>query len=428
MWLLIVLALVDFGSSKSIEKCYGSYYDYPLLFTTYPLFKESIYYKPRGEARKLVVSDGQPIDKRFSIVHGYLRMKDLTEQDDEGVLLIGKTENVKLNIDDCQDPQSSEYGSLFSWRIPSGAEYLEFSKMTSSGYAKPQVIWNRTDASTGRGTVTRYHFEMYNLKQKDSGYYKFMSRKGELMKWKRLEVKEFYKYLEYMEGEDLELRFSVELPSLHSILFTHQGADYELTIERDYMDYRMELTQSYFSIRDLHYDDSGTYKFIDDDGFLAVHMELVVNYAQAPAWVYVVALVVIVLCIIFCCCCVKKCCCKRSSNKRNSPATEAAAPPVFHHNTTQPAQPVVPLLEREPRALPTDPPAYNAAVRNMNPPTSTQVAVPEGPGPTSTSLFSTSSDSDPKFEFKGMVFPSAPPLSSDSSIPDVYTSDKLNFL
>lgn len=427
MWLLIVLALVDFGSSYSIEKCYGSYYDLPLLYTP-PLFTESIYYKPRGEARKLVVSDGQTRDKRFSIVYGHLRMKDLTEQDDEGVLLFGKTDNVKLKIDDCQEPESSYYGFLFSWRVSSAAEYMEFSKMTSSGFAKPKVIWNRTDASIGWGTVTRDYFEISNLKQKHNGYYKFMSRKGGLIHWKRLEVKEFYKHLEYMAGEDLEMRFSVELPSLRRILFTHQGADYELTIERKYMDDRMELTQSYFYIRDLQYEDSGTYKFIDEDGFLAVHMELVVNEAQAPAWVYVVALVVIVLCVIFCCCCVKKCCCKKSSNKRNSPATEAPAPPVFYHNTTQPAQPLVPLLEREPRALTTDPPAYNAAVRNMNPPTSTQVAVPEGPGPTSTPAFSTSSDSDPKFEFKGMAFPSAPPLSSDTSIPNVYTSDKLNFL
>lgn len=427
MWLLIVLALVDFGSSYSVEKCYGSYYEFPFHFTP-TLFKESIYYKPRGEARKLVVSDGQPRDKRFSIVYGHIRMKDLTEQDDEGVLLFGKTDNIKLSIDDCQDPQSSYYGFLFSWRIPSGAEYLEFSKMTSSGYAKPEVVWNRTDDSIGWGTVTRNHFEIYNLKQKHSGYYKFMSAKGALIKWKRLEVKEFYQHLEYMAGDYLEQHFSAELPSLRHILFTPQGSDYEHTIERKYMDDRMELTDSYFSFRNLQYEDSGTYKFIDDDGFLAVHMELVVNEAQAPAWVYVVALVVIVLCIIFCCCCVKKCCCKKSSNKRNSPETEAAAPPVFYHNTTQSSPPLVPLLEREPRTLTTDPPPYNGVVRNMNPPTSTQVAVPEELGPPSTSVFSPSSDSDPKFDFKGMVFPSGPPLSSDTSIPYVYTSDKLNFL
>lgn len=36
-------------------------------------------------------------------------------------------------------------------------------------------------------------------------------------------------------------------------------------------------------------------------------------------------------------------------------------------------------------------------------------------------------DTEPRFELKGMTFPSAPPLSSDSSHCDVYTSDKLNF-
>lgn len=60
-----------------------------------------------------------------------------------------------------------------------------------------------------------------------------------------------------------------------------------------------------------------------------------------------------------------------------------------------------------------------------------QVAPPEqqiaSPAPEFNSTF-LSSDPDPKFELKGTIFPSAPPLSSDSAFCDVYNSDKLNFL
>lgn len=59
-----------------------------------------------------------------------------------------------------------------------------------------------------------------------------------------------------------------------------------------------------------------------------------------------------------------------------------------------------------------------------------QVTPPEqqiaSPAPEFNSTF-LSSGPDPKFELKGTIFPSAPPLSSDSAVCDVYNSDKLNF-
>lgn len=62
---------------------------------------------------------------------------------------------------------------------------------------------------------------------------------------------------------------------------------------------------------------------------------------------------------------------------------------------------------------------------------SLQVAPLGGQGATPAPSFRSdclSSDPEPKFELKGLTFPFAPPLSSDSTFSDVYTSDKLNFL
>lgn len=439
MLLLILLALVDLGSSEKVEICYGGNYEVPIYYTP-PLFKKPIYFKPRGEERTLAVSaEGKSQQKRILAYTGRVVLQDLTEQDNGAMLFFGRA-SVELEILDCQDPQISRYGDLFSWMVPSGAEYLEFSHMSSDYARKPQVIWNRTDASLGRGRVKRNYFEINNVKQKDSGYYKLRALRGDLIRWKRLIVEESYHHSTHMEGDKLRIR--VKFSKVDHVLFTRQGSDHEESFED--MGHRMEIYDSYLSFWGLMYEDSGTYKFIDEEGFLALRMELEVQYSSLIAYIfslpipYIIGIVAAVLCAVCCCCCcVKKCCCKKSSRKRSSPETEAAAPRVFYHDSnqpTQPTQPVIPLLSREPRAITTDPPMYNSAVDNMNlSPSnnimpSSQITASGGLGPTSTPMIPTNSDSDPKFEFKGTIFPSAPPLSSGTSIQDVYTSDKLNFL
>lgn len=52
-----------------------------------------------------------------------------------------------------------------------------------------------------------------------------------------------------------------------------------------------------------------------------------------------------------------------------------------------------------------------------------QATVPGGFGPCAVG-----SNAEPKFDIKGMAFPSAPLLGSNTSTADVFTSQKLNFL
>lgn len=333
MLLLIALTLVDFASSfKTEQMCYGNSYDVPIYYTP-PLFQESIYYQPRNEERILAVSKGKSNHKRFQVGVGTIQLKYLTEQDNGAKLFFGERDSVTLQVNDCQDPHSSNYGDSISLRVSSGAYYLEFSQISPKGHAlKPYVMWNRTNPSAGRGTMEYDNYVLNGLKQKDNGYYRLMGANGDIIRWKRLKVEEHSRHYKYQEGETVKMNFPLKLPSLRIVFIPQGGIDEDSQIfDHYYMNHRMHLTEYYFSFHDVKHEDSGTYKFVDDEGFLALNAELEVDYSQVPTWTYVVGLIIIVLCIVCCCCCVRKCCCKKSSNKRNSPATEAAAPPVFYH-------------------------------------------------------------------------------------------------
>ncbi|XP_033830131.1 uncharacterized protein LOC117377750 [Periophthalmus magnuspinnatus] len=415
---VFVFAFLDSCSSySSLHECYGGTY----TFT--PQSTSSIYYKPKTtNDRTLVVIKGKSVNTRFEVSFwNTIKMKDLTEEDDGAIVFFDQHNSVQLKIMDCQDPASKKYGEVFSLRIPSSAEYLEFAQVIPLDFAlKSVIIWNRTDSSPTKGKINRNYFEIYGINQQDSGYYKFRGSKNELVKWKRLKVEASHEYFEVMEGQYFHTQFPVEFSFSH-FLFSSLSVNKEVTSE--YMDPRMEVTKSYFSIFDVKSQDAGTYKFIDTEGNNPVNMQLHVTEA-VPTWAYIVIVAVIVLVIFICCCCIKKCCCKKS--KRNSTdSTATAAPTVHFHDSNQPAPSGVPLLPREPRHFIADATINNTADNNMDPPPSTQATVSGDTGPTS--LFMTSTDSEPKFELKGSVFPSAPPLSSDMCIQDVYTSDKLNF-
>lgn len=412
--LLLCFVLTLICSSSSLQYkvvCYGK--DYYLPFHQ---MKTDIFYKPEGGELTLVVHNGESKDPRFKVTFGNVKMQDLTEQDNGAFLSFDESQIVKLNIKECQEPQTHHYGGLFSWEVPSHAKYLEFSQtFPNKDPAKPVVLWNRTDPGVAMGTVVRNYYELYGLKQKDSGYYRFRGSENKLLRWKRLVVQEYFQQIETKEGDNLFVDGPIPLSSL-KVFFTPEGSQYKHQLQEDTsLNERTKITKSYFSILNVNSADSGTYEFHDDENFLALRVEVEVTEAGTPFWVFVV-IPIFVLTTIFCCCCMKRCCCKKSSNKRNDTAdqTVAAAPNVYYHDTTQPTQPVVPLLHREPRVISPVPP----------------VKAPGDLGTTtltSTSYDFTSSESEPRFELKERTFPFAPPLNLDTSVAYVYTSDKLNF-
>ncbi|KAK5864843.1 hypothetical protein PBY51_016052 [Eleginops maclovinus] len=133
-------------------------------------------------------------------------------------------------------------------------------------------------------------------------------------------------------------------------------------------------------------------------------------------------------------CIVSYCCCRGSSSKNKTSENEAADPDVQYEEydlepvrlrPDQVSEPSVTLYPAQPSLTPTDPLIHNHPSEEM-PPTYAEVLAASGQ--TDAPTFPVHSDPEPRFEVKGMTFPSAPPLKSDSTISDVYTSSKLNFL
>ncbi|CAL9706710.1 unnamed protein product [Knipowitschia caucasica] len=413
---MLMFTLVDFSSSyETPTRCYGTTYSF-----SPPQLPNSIFYMPRTRDERILVAEkGKSKHERFDVTLSGISIKDLTDEDDQAILFFDQENSMQLKIDDCNDPQKAYYGEDVFFKIPRSAEYLQFSQVVPyESTLQPVVIWNRTDPSL-RGSVIAGYFEIKKAKQTNNGYYKYRDSQNQLLKWRRLEVQEVRHYFEVTEGDKVNQQFPPGFSFQH-ILYTPDDSTDELLIEERYVNQRMNIYHKYFNIFDVVKSDSGIYKFVDIEGNVAVRVQLEVKEVEIPTWAYVVFAVAIILGIIICCCCVKKCCCKK--DQRNIPDSTTAAPAVFYHESNQPAPPAIPLLSREPVRYMADP--TTNVVASMDPPQFTQATIPAEPGPIS----GTNSDFEPKFVVKGSIFPSAPPLSADSSIQDVYTSDKLNFL
>lgn len=153
------------------------------------------------------------MDPRFEVSFQRIYMPDLTEEDEGSmaaytlgkiislvVLLVRNTcdwfqyhtishgvlQLLFFRFLDCEAPEIRNYKDMFSWIMPNEAEYFQFTPLNSK---LPIVLWNRTGHTNSRGTVNRPHYEIPNLTQKDSGYYKFRGSENQLLKWTKLVVK-----------------------------------------------------------------------------------------------------------------------------------------------------------------------------------------------------------------------------------------------
>uniref|UniRef100_A0A087X9Y3 Uncharacterized protein n=1 Tax=Poecilia formosa TaxID=48698 RepID=A0A087X9Y3_POEFO len=104
-----------------------------------------------------------------------------------------------------------------------------------------------------------------------------------------------------------------------------------------------------------------------------------------------------------------------------------------HFGTIKPLQPNAAVYPPQPAsAYPLQPASVNPPQPepSLYPPLS-EFGPPASQGSAAAPTFSSdafSPDAEPRFQLKGLAFPSAPPLSSDAPTCDVYNSDKLNFL
>lgn len=478
--LCALLAHIAVGSSFIFPEslCYGATYTLPLHFTPVR-YNKTITYTPQVGPPKIVVNHGQSLDSRFKVSRTKIQMSYISERDNEATLSIAERlfNSVTLRVKNCRSVVKKLCGSSIYWKIPYNAEYLEFSG--PDVLAPPTILWNRTRQSSIRGKASGSDFEIKDLTQKDSGYYRFRGSEDQLLKWEQYVVEEHVRSYDFDEGE-IKLQYPIVFTPAQ-VKFKSEWASNAKTISES--DGRYQITNRYLAIEYATPEDSGTYDFLDKEGNRILHITLEVREVE-KVWLSVVILAAICCGFILCCCCLKMYCCDESSGKTNSPEseTEAAAPSVYNHGT-QTTEPATPLLIQEPRVVFPDPPTYNEAGGHTDPPPpyeecDTQLPAPRVPaysGQTDThsvpdepalsssepantdvandsvmadvsssdqvsaegaagatnfivNTFDLNTDSEPHFELRATVLPSAPPLNSDGSNSVQYNSDKLNFL
>ncbi|XP_073343485.1 uncharacterized protein [Pagrus major] len=464
--LLVTICCALFGSSAGVEykdMCYGKSLRFPFRYTP-PLFRGQLYFTPSdGGPRKLLLDDGKVKEPRIKINTAVgVTLTDLRESD-AGTFSEssdGKTNKlITLQILDCATEITNTYGARHTFSIPSQAEYLEFTPLNTD---QTKVLWDRNDPQVSKGGRRKMKpggWEIISLTTDDSGYYNFRKKDNTLLSRIRLTVEESFKHYDTNVNERLFIKNPIEgYP--WTVTFTPEDNFRKSTLMEEgnlvtdwtLMNFsgRIENLSDGIEIDPVEIIDSGIFEFTDLEGNLALVATVTVNPELTPIYVYVAIIGGIVLAVFVCCCCVRKCCCKKSSSKRD----ESAPAAVYYHSQAQdqpagpsysaaPApnysyQPVNPPASRQPAATSVGPSVHNPVNIHVNPlqpevykpvnihvnPLQPEVSAP-APSLGSDCL---SSAPPPEFKLKGCTFPSVPPLSSESTFSDVYTSDKFNFL
>ncbi|XP_033488369.2 uncharacterized protein LOC117260523 isoform X1 [Epinephelus lanceolatus] len=459
-----------YGSSAGLKHktvCYGKNYEIPFSYAP-PLFHGPLYFTPNGGSRRLMMDNGEAKDPRLKVSFISAVFEDLTERDD-GFFSVSDDNGmfhdvIKLEILDCAEKETRYYGERFSYHIPREAAFLEFTPLDSED--QPKVLWNHTNRHTnrgGRGQVKRNVWEIMNVNQGDMGHYNFRRKDNTLLSRIQLTVQEGFR--QYDTKVDKRLLIENPLGDVPmTVTFTPEGEMKHYTLmkagllvedEMDSMPWtftrRILVVQDGIEIDPVESTDSGTFEFRDPQGHLALIAQVVVKrvfISPAPAVGYGTSIFGILFAGIICRCCVKSCS-KESSSKRNKSALQTAgaharapapapAPAVYNHDSDRSGGPIYsaapgsgyshqPLNSGGPTSILIEPMVHNPSqIHVSSPQPEVDPLGGEGDDPApSLSFDCLSSDPEPKFELK---LPSAPPLSSDATFSDVYTSDKLNFL
>ncbi|XP_059202726.1 uncharacterized protein LOC131982159 [Centropristis striata] len=438
--LYVAASCVLFGSAAGLteeKECYGGTLTLPFDYIPV-LFKGQMYFTPSsGGPRKLIMDNGEAKDPRLIVSMTAVQFRDLR---DEGTFSIS-TDNrtlldiIRLNILDCSDKITKYYGDTYFGSPPSGAELLEFTRLHSKD--QPKVLWNRTDPQTnsgGRVRVTRNgrSWQINDLTQADIGHYSFRAKDNSWLQTTFLKVEEHVSN----HIAKVDKSFLVDMkPALRgelwTVSFTPKGELSSIPLVRERrlvnkwnFQWRIQLLGLGIDIDPVKHGDSGTFEYRDQQGNLFQTVTIDVKDEEISTAGIFAIVAAAVFAVVFIGLIVKKCCCKKSSSKR-----DASTPPVFYHSSTQPAGPSysaapAPHHSYQPTNsfVPTEP-----TTTSLEPSVAAVGAQTTDPAPTLGSDC-LSSDPGPHFEVKGLRSPSAPPLNSDSTLSDVYTSDKLNFL
>ncbi|KAM8909782.1 uncharacterized protein AB9W97_006470 isoform 2-T2 [Spinachia spinachia] len=164
---------------------------------------------------------------------------------------------------------------------------------------------------------------------------------------------------------------------------------------------------------------NGSYEVRDQNDNTAIVVSL--EMEAQPNFLSGIGVAVAVLSMFFCCC--RKICGCGKSNSKEAQTETAAAEPERHSEPSGPSsdqliEPSGTNYFSQPSSTLSDSLVHHHPYEDLPPSYSEVLLEAQQPAAPTADC-----DPEPKFEFKGMTFPSGPPLESD-----VYTSDKPNFL
>ncbi|KAM9741238.1 uncharacterized protein ACNS7B_012413 [Menidia menidia] len=410
---LFTVSCVLFGSSsgksETKSKCYGSRVKLPENYSP-PLYKGPIYFTPKdGGPRKLMVNNGEGKDPRISVSPLSIYLNDLSKND-EGTFSVSFDEVsyfdvMTLEIMDCALEIPKLYGHPWEYDIPKRIEYLEFIPLMSPDVVT--ILWNHSDPQASAEHSGQAGGDVFIInfpKQSNSGYYNFRKKD------KTVEPRILLKVQENVKYRDAKVNgvFIVEYPWRGGPWTVTFEPLYEkkrivmregiLVGEDDWFSGRISDIKSGIEIRHVEARDSGVFEFRDPDGHLAMSMKIHLIHDRNDFFTYGAGVLGAVIPLL-------------NVNQPAYPRHSDA-----QHSSTVPLQPAGYALSKEPKTTNLEPLVNPSA--DFGPP----------PAASSGSNSFLSSDTEQRFELKGLSSLSAPPLSSDTAGSDVYNSDKLNFL
>lgn len=340
------------------------------------------------------------------------------------------------------DYETLHYGENFKIFLPRRA----YSLTLRTSPDEPKVLWRsqRLIHHDPKHSLVGSYFFIEGVSQRNNGQYDLWDENNHRLSSVTITVRARGESYDLSTGDELDLEYDLPYTSCN-VFFTpkDQFEAVELVRKGRVLDRRNRRISFY---RPCHINmevstgSSGLYEVKDNNGDTALVVTLTVTDPSSSAsnipsygWVGIAATISSTLCY-----CLKCCCCGKSSSKDSSDegaedaaenATGDADPSLMQYVSEPvhlgPRETVEELPHStEPTPAPSTPLIHNS---NISQPPSYEEALslPEETGGT---LHLLSSTEEPRFEFTGIRYSPAAPLSSETTGSDVYTSDKLNFL
>ncbi|XP_061581177.1 uncharacterized protein LOC133446953 [Cololabis saira] len=321
-----------------------------------------------------------------------------------------------------------KYGDSFKLKIQRSYHSIEFMPTYDSSET---ILWNRDRPEANvdaRRKMTGDRFVVHNVTQRDSGRYNLRGRDFKTMSTKTLEVVADTRTYTRTAGEEFSFTFDLEPRSCNIYFFpegdegtelVHQGS---LRLVLDWSDcFGFDLVKPCGILKkDVRMSCNGHFEVRDHNGDEALRVSLEIETSQFN-YSYIFGIGAALLFIVMSCCIKSICVAKHFPTKHRADADADA-----DADASSADEPAVQNYQYDCEPVGSRPSQYAASSDFLTQPSEASIQVSAPAEHADAPTVPLNSEYEPRFELKGMNFD--PPLSSDSTHYDVYTSDKLNFL